>query len=75
MHRGRNGDNVTSNTMGTTKIGRKDLLKISKNVLFDKTSIEDLKRFSNNVTASSSSAFPDPKILLKLTQDGEDIHI
>ena len=38
-----------SNNIGSSGIGRKNLMKLSGNVLFDRGSFEDLKTFSNNV--------------------------
>jgi len=47
VHRGRNAEGVgLSNTMGAGSYRRRDLLKLSKNVLFDQDSFEDLKKFS-----------------------------
>jgi hypothetical protein len=35
--------------MGGKRINHKDMMKISKNVMFDRGSFEDLKCFSNNL--------------------------
>jgi hypothetical protein len=58
VNRGRNAEGVgtaqTSGVMGGTSFRRKELIKLSKNVLFDSESLEDLKNFSN--TASDVAA-------------------
>ena len=51
VHRGRNAEGVgthkTAMSVGGQNYRRKDLLKLSRNLLFDSGSIEDLKKFSN----------------------------
>jgi hypothetical protein len=42
--------------MGGQNYRRKDLLKLSKNVLFDSGSIEDLKKFSNMPNTAQAGA-------------------
>jgi len=61
VHRGRNAEGVgLAQTMGAGQYRRRDLLKMSKNVLFDEASFEDLKRFSgcqNNDVESKDNRF------------------
>ena len=60
VHRGRNAEGVgthkTAMSMGGQNYRRKDLLKLSKNVLFDSGSIEDLKKFSNMPNTAQAGA-------------------
>ena len=54
IHRGRNAEGVGTHksamSMGGQNYRRKDLLRLSRNVLFDSGSFEDLKKFANTTT-------------------------
>ncbi len=60
VHRGRNAEGVgthkTAMSMGGQSYKRRDLLKLSRNLLFDSGSIEDLKKFSNMPNTAQAGA-------------------
>jgi hypothetical protein len=58
--------------MGGQNYRRKDLLKLSKNLLFDSGSIEDLKKFSNmpNTAHAGGSQLPIENYELNTTISG-----
>lgn len=60
---------MTSSTLGASKLGRRDLQKISRNVLFDRSSIEDLKHFSNSITSTEHHENGPP--LLQMVHDDD----